>query len=603
MNFRARLIITQILLIVLPLLVLGWLLRDSMSQRLGRQYERRVETMLDGISTRLEIRQQNLVDRLAALRAVAETDQALELALAGLRDRASYPADFIETGRRLGGLDLLVLAERNGDVRAASATAFPSGRPTRLLARALIRRGGAPGLTIPDRLDDLLSPDAADLLARSPSSAPLALVAVDSLTLGGRGCYLLGGLIVDRAFIADLSGTDDVTASLVYDGGAIPGDIGDLALEGWLLSAGAGSLSDPQNVVPGDRYLATGIPFPAAASGDASDAINRPPLINASLVLTHPRSDWYALLRDLDTWLLAVLLMVAIGAVAASLLAASRITRPLSDLARDTASVDVENLDTAFPVDRPDEVGALARYMDAMQTRLRSGLETLRESERRAALGDLARQVTHDIRNGFLPLRNVIRHLQTVAESDPQRLEEVFSDRLPTMDASLKYLEDLAGDYRRLSPRSARESVDLAAAIRGAISGFPETVRFREPPAPLHVDAEPTALRRIIQNLVRNALQSLESEGGRVDIEIEPGPDADRDVTVLIRDDGCGMSPEILEKSTRQFFTTRPDGTGLGLSIVRRLAADGNHGFEMTSEPGRGTVARLVFEKTGKVDP
>src|SRR5205814_533198 len=91
-------------------------------------------------------------------------------------------------------------------------------------------------------------------------------------------------------------------------------------------------------------------------------------------------------------------------------------------LARRTAEIDMERLDVAFESDRDDEIGALSRLLGAMMERLRAGAARLREAERRIAVGDLARQVNHDIKNGLIPIRNVFRHLLEAERAGPDRL-------------------------------------------------------------------------------------------------------------------------------------------------------------------------------------
>ena len=93
----------------------------------------------------------------------------------------------------------------------------------------------------------------------------------------------------------------------------------------------------------------------------------------------------------------------------------SRISRPLSELARKTSEIDLDRLDQSFESERTDEIGALSRLLGGMTERLRTSSARLREAERRAAVGDLARQVNHDIKNGLAPIRNVLRHLSQVA--------------------------------------------------------------------------------------------------------------------------------------------------------------------------------------------
>src|SRR5256886_5471307 len=111
--------------------------------------------------------------------------------------------------------------------------------------------------------------------------------------------------------------------------------------------------------------------------------------------------------------------------------------------------------------DRSDEIGALSRLLGAMTERLRAGAARLREAERRLAMGDLARQVNHDIKNGLIPIRNVFRHLGQAAGDSPDRLAAAFRDRQATVESSISYLENLASNYARLYPQPAGESCDV----------------------------------------------------------------------------------------------------------------------------------------------
>jgi nitrogen fixation/metabolism regulation signal transduction histidine kinase len=105
----------------------------------------------------------------------------------------------------------------------------------------------------------------------------------------------------------------------------------------------------------------------------------------------------------------AVLATLLVTLVLAGWLA-SRVSLPLAELAGKTTEIDVDRLDVVFASDRDDEIGALERLLGEMTERLRSGAARLREAERLAATGELARQVNHDIKNGLAPLRNVLRH-------------------------------------------------------------------------------------------------------------------------------------------------------------------------------------------------
>ena len=100
--------------------------------------------------------------------------------------------------------------------------------------------------------------------------------------------------------------------------------------------------------------------------------------------------------------------------------------------------------------------------------------------------------------------------------------------------------------------------------------------------------ADPVALRRVLENLVRNALECLGGKPGTVWIRARSGASSGR-VRLEVEDDGPGMTGEDRERMFEQFYTTRPEGAGLGLAIVRRLVTDMEGTIEVDTEPGRGT--------------
>jgi len=237
-----------------------------------------------------------------------------------------------------------------------------------------------------------------------------------------------------------------------------------------------------------------------------------------------------------------------------------------------------------------------------MTARLRESVGRLRSAEHRATLGEVARQVNHDIRNGLTPLRNVLRHLGQVAEDEPEQLGTVFSERRETLEEGLTYLEDLATHYARLSPGRSTQPCNLAEVVAAALAGPQvaagvslENKVGTNLPA---VQADPVSLRRIFDNLIRNALESLPDGKGKVAVNafVEEDPLLEEMRTVVeVADTGVGIATENLDQIFNDFFTTRDSGTGLGLSNVRRLAADCGATVRVQSEVGHGSTFTLSF--------
>jgi signal transduction histidine kinase len=315
--------------------------------------------------------------------------------------------------------------------------------------------------------------------------------------------------------------------------------------------------------------------------------------------VTQPLTSLRALLRSADSWLLATALGTGLTALVLAVWVSSRISRPLAALAEKTAVLDLDRLDVDFD-SGTDEVGQLSRLLGDLAARLRTGTARVREAERRATVGDLSRQINHDIKNGLIPLRNVMRHLAQVERDEPAALPSVFAERRQTVDASIAYLETLATSYQRLSQPQHRRPFDLNALITEVVRAAQghDHVQFATDLAPTlpPVVGDPIAFRRILENLTANAVDSLQSNPGRITVSTQPVERARElaGVRVTVADTGRGMSRDEAGRIFNDFYTTKEGGTGLGLSIVRRLVMDLHGTLDVDSEPGKGT--RFVVE-------
>jgi signal transduction histidine kinase len=381
------------------------------------------------------------------------------------------------------------------------------------------------------RVDTLLPPPGRTALvtARTPTGPLLTLARTDSVRIADHRFTLVGGIAVDQAFLRALSPDSTLRVSLT------------------------------------------------ATDGDV-----RP-------VVTRQANDLDVLRASVDHWFATTIGLAAAAVLLVALWLSRRLSAPLAVLADQTAHVDLDRLDVDFTTDRDDEIGALSRLLAAMTRRLRLSAARLRDAERRATVGDLARQVTHDIKNGLAPIRHVVRHLSEVERAAPETLSTVFAERRGTLDASVAYLDELARQYARLTPSLTLRPSDVNAVARDVASSDSSTVTTTLAPDLPPVAADPLVLRRIIENLVANAIDA----GGTVNITTRQLPS--RDVQVVVADSGHGMTAAQLAQASTDFFTTKTDGTGLGLSIVRRLVADLHGTLHIDTAPGAGTRVSLTI--------
>jgi signal transduction histidine kinase len=551
-SFRTRLFLALALAAVLPLGLLAFGVRGEMTRRLTAENTRRAEAAVAALRDDLSGESAAVAARLAALVAALERDNRFRLALVqGDQGARRSLLDLAGEAMRASGLDMLQIQDTTGRILSSGQFRNEFDRVDPAVPRALEAAGTAPVM----------------VRTRTPASALVVLARLDSLRVAGARLTLVGGAEVESRLRSQLARDPDLSLELAY----------------------------PESVTRavGDAPVVATLRLPfvdATASRAGADT--------ARIVVTRSMGTLAALRRSVDLWSLAALAVTMALALAAAGWLAARISRPLTALAEQTSAVDFDRLDQSFASDRDDEIGALAGTLAAMTERLRLGAARLREAERRMATGDLARQVNHDIKNGLVPIRNVLRHLGQVASDEPASLARVFQERRGTLESSLDYLDTLARNYAKLTPAARPVSCDVNAVadevVRGTAAGR-ATLRTALAPGLPPVSADPLVLRRILENLVGNAVDSLaESSDGVVTVTTEAaGAAPGALVRLTVADTGPGMSRTELDRAFDDFHTTKEGGTGLGLSIVRRLVVDLGGALRIETAPGAGTRAHV----------
>lgn len=555
MSFRSRLFLAIVLAVVLPLGALAFGVRRELENRLTAEYDGRVASMAAIVEADLDRESGMLAARLAALGKDLARDNRFRLAaLQGQPAARSYLLDYAGDAMRLSGLSLLQVQDSAGRILSSGhfRNEFDQLQPE--LPRLLAGTSGTMTL----------------VRTRTAEAPLLALARIDSFRVAGRRFTLAGGIGAEDRLLGRLAQGRDLEITLVYPG-AEP-----------LESSGA-------RVV---RELP--LPYLDLLRGPAAA------LDTARFVVTQSLATLDALRQSINRWfLLALGLTLGLAVVVAAWLS-NRVSRPIRELARKTEAIDLDRLDQSFASDRSDEIGALSRLLGAMTDRLRVSSARLREAERRAAVGDLARQVNHDIKNGLAPIRNVLRHLSQVLGQDPGLLPSVFEDRRSTLESSVEYLETLARNYARLSPGVEWQPCEVNVIVRQVLrstagDGTGLSLDLSEQLPTILGDG--LMLRRILENLLNNAIDSVTGRpGGLVTVSTEPTGDRNHatGVRIIVADTGSGMTRTELDHAFDDFYTTKPQGTGLGLSIVRRLILDLNGTLRVETEPGAGT--RIVVE-------
>ena len=548
MTFRSRLLIAFALATVVPLAMLGVGVRRQLTARLVAQHQQRVDGMARVAAQDVERESASIASRLSTLAGTLRTDDRFRMAaVRGDPGERAYLLDWAEQAMRTTGLDMLQLQDSAGRIMSSGHFRNEFDRLEPEVPRALAMAKGA-----------------VLVRARAPEGPFLALVRADSVRVADRRFDLVGGVKMDSAFLRRFAREEGLRVAL--------------------------SIPIPRMLAPDDT---------SGLSARDANAVTALPiryftdsLTTARLVITYDIPELALLRRDVDQWFAAALMVVVAAGLALAIWLSRRLSEPLATLTHAASTIDLEGPELTVAASRDDEIGTLARRLGSMSTRLRASAARLRQAERRATVGDMARQVNHDIKNGLIPIRNVLRHLVQVQEEQPQDLATVFGERRSTLESSVGYLDTLARNYARLTPSVERRAVDVngIATEIAASTAVASTIKLRTRLADAVPRAfgDPVIVRRIIDNLVRNAIESLDAGGGDVTIATSRAPNGA--VRIVVADTGRGMSQDELAHAFDDFFTTKPDGTGLGLSVVRRLTTDLNGSMRVESAPGQGTA-------------
>jgi signal transduction histidine kinase len=254
--------------------------------------------------------------------------------------------------------------------------------------------------------------------------------------------------------------------------------------------------------------------------------------------------------------------------------------------------------------ERDDEVSRLAREFNLMADALEERERRLIRGERLAAVGQLASQITHEIRN---PLSSVALNVELLedelVDASPEA-QQLFLRIGAEVDRLTSITEAYLGFTRR--PRPELVPLDLDAEIEDLLEFLGEEhelagidVVHAAASGPAWVQGDAGQLRQALLNLLRNAREAI-AEASREDParakRIEVGLDCKDDVVrVVVRDSGCGITvpEEQRDRIFEAFFTDKAQGTGLGLPTVQEILGDHQGSVRVASTGPQGTVFEL----------
>lgn len=438
-----------------------------------------------------------------------------------------------------------------------------------------------------------------------PAGVALSVTAVRTVTGGnGKNLYIIGGWRLDQNFLAAMVLPAGMRALLYRN------------LEPAFVSSSltdvSGTTDDPERLRPLIEHVqqsrqATVQTINWKADAASAETFHVTPLLGqnnevlAMLLVGSSRKELVLLTRRIVIIAAAVAAAALLVGLLVSLWVASRITRPVVELAEGAREVATGRWDTRIDVRGTDEIGQLGIAFNDMTRTLAIQKDKLVQTERVAAWRELARRLAHELRNPLFPMQITVENMQRAKKLEAKEFLEVFNESTATLKTELANLNTIVGRFsdfsKMITPQFTKVSVN--EILRGAVRLFEAqfnavgkptiaTEFFLTEPLP-EIDADADLLHKAFQNLVLNALDAMPA-GGTLTLRTF---EHERNIRIEVLDTGKGLTAEECARLFTPYYTTKQQGTGLGLAIVQSVVSDHHGTITVTSDEGRGTSFKI----------
>ena len=269
-----------------------------------------------------------------------------------------------------------------------------------------------------------------------------------------------------------------------------------------------------------------------------------------------------------------------------AILFAAFVTRPIRDLTRASANMGKGDLLSPIRSRSRDEIGTLAQIMESMRQNL-----SARDEHMQMMLAGIA----HEIRNplaGIALFAGILR--SEISSEDPKQAH------VQKIEKELAYLQSVVNEFLDYAKRDSLETreifmhdmiTEVIALAQADANALKVSLSHEIPPCT--IQGNPNIVRRILLNLIKNALQaSSETERAYVRVSARP---SEKQLIVDVWNNGPAIPKDVQKSMFQPFFTTKDKGTGLGLAFVRQALIDYGGEIRVTSNEEHGTTFSVLF--------
>jgi len=230
-------------------------------------------------------------------------------------------------------------------------------------------------------------------------------------------------------------------------------------------------------------------------------------------------------------------------------------------------------------------------HMKHLEKLVSHQVEQLKNAERLSAIGQTAGMIGHDIRSPLQSIWNETYLIKKDVDCAESQFKNSILEGINSIEEDLSYIDKIVADLQDFAkpPKPTLEQVAVEKIIHDVVSNMdiPETIQvsISLQDGSLVLKTDPTYMKRILTNLVSNAIQAM-TNGGTISVKVKRKEDK---AFLSVEDTGHGIPFEVRDKIFMPLVTTKAKGQGFGLAVVKKLteALNGNVTFE--SEIGKGT--------------
>lgn len=223
----------------------------------------------------------------------------------------------------------------------------------------------------------------------------------------------------------------------------------------------------------------------------------------------------------------------------------------------------------------------------------------LAESNKLAALGQMATEIAHEQNQPLAAIHALTDNARTMLA---KKMYSQTDQNLKYIISVIERMTQLMSELKTFASRHRvpKGSADVIKVMYSAVALLNHSMeknnlerRIKAPASPLFVGCDELGLEQIFSNLITNALDAMEDQQRkRLDISIYK---EDHKVIITLKDNGCGFSPQIIERIFEAFFTTKRRGIGLGLAIVSEIVRNSNGTIHASNHPEGGAMITLSW--------